>query len=241
MADFGLSFRPDPPPLLHLFDERLVVQGQGPELPWRHVLLLAERVDVVNEISHEHGYRLDRPNPSSWIATTYPDNVRPWEKAAMEADFDFEPYRHALADAIKRSGVAPTTLSLRVGNNKSLVKTILDKGDDIKISTLWRLARAIGMDVGDLLPGFVRSPAEDRPWVPKPDTVTALMAAAIQNVSGGLSSPNGVEEASHIVFAGLRTLASHPEHEDDPKALRALIDTVSSGLDHEMTGKVRRA
>jgi DNA-binding Xre family transcriptional regulator len=70
----------------------------------------------------------------------------------MGSEFDFEPVRQALARAIADKGIAPTTLSQKVGKSKSLVKEILEEGRDIKLSTLTRLAGALGIEVTDLLP-----------------------------------------------------------------------------------------
>lgn len=70
----------------------------------------------------------------------------------MSADFNFAPVRDALARVIHEKGIAPTSLSLKVGKSKSLVKDILDGGNDIKLSTLVKLANALQVDLGELLP-----------------------------------------------------------------------------------------
>jgi len=70
----------------------------------------------------------------------------------MSTDFDFAPVRDALARVIHEKGVAPTSLSLKVGKSKSLVKDILDGGNDIKLSTLVKLANALEVDLSELLP-----------------------------------------------------------------------------------------
>lgn len=71
----------------------------------------------------------------------------------MGSDFDFDSVRRALVSAMEKKGIAPTTLSQRVGKSKSLVKNIIDDGNDIKLSTLTRLANELDIDVCDLLPG----------------------------------------------------------------------------------------
>lgn len=70
----------------------------------------------------------------------------------MENTFDFDFVRRALRREIDRSQIAPTTLSLKVGKSKSLVKDILDDGKDIKLSTLYKLAAALDVDVSALIP-----------------------------------------------------------------------------------------
>ncbi|MDR6511502.1 transcriptional regulator with XRE-family HTH domain [Novosphingobium capsulatum] len=105
----------------------------------------------MNEIVHMDACRLDQSNLSSWIASIYPKTGVTWDNRRMSADFDFTPIQQALARAIKAKGIAPTTLSLKVGKSRTLVKNILEDGQDIKVSTLHRLATALDIDLGELL------------------------------------------------------------------------------------------
>ena len=93
----------------------------------------------------------------------------------MATDFKFDSVRDALAAAIKRKGIAPTTLSLQVGKSKSLVKDILDDGNDIKLSTLAKLAGALDMDVRELIPG-------DAALLPNAAVLTSAFAVLLDSV-----------------------------------------------------------
>lgn len=75
----------------------------------------------------------------------------------MAGDVDIESIRKALQRIMEKKGVPPTTLSLKVGSNKSLVKDLLERTDDVKLSTLIKLADALSVTVEDLI---------ERPRVP---------------------------------------------------------------------------
>lgn len=70
---------------------------------------------------------------------------------AMENKIDIQTVREALREIMDRKGVKPTTLSLMVGKNKSLVKDLFERQNDISVSTLNRLAGALDVSVIDLL------------------------------------------------------------------------------------------
>lgn len=69
----------------------------------------------------------------------------------MNGTFDIALLRRNLSAIMERRHVKPTTLSLRVGRSPSLVKDLLEKTSDTKLSTIFKLARALGVPVGDLL------------------------------------------------------------------------------------------
>lgn len=56
---------------------------------------------------------------------------------------------------MKRKDVKPTTLSLGVGKSPTLVKDLMDKAKDTKLSTIYKLADALGVEPKDLLSGDV--------------------------------------------------------------------------------------
>lgn len=62
----------------------------------------------------------------------------------MAEGVDIETVRAALRDIMDRKGIKPTTLSLMVGKNKSLVKDLFERTNDISVSTLTRIAGALG-------------------------------------------------------------------------------------------------
>lgn len=69
----------------------------------------------------------------------------------MPETIDMESIRESLKRIMQREGVKPTTLSLRVGSNRTLVKDLLEKGKDVQIGTLTKLAGALNVSLADLL------------------------------------------------------------------------------------------
>jgi repressor LexA len=62
-----------------------------------------------------------------------------------------EAIRENLRRIMVREKAKPTTLSLAVGTNRTLVKDLLEKGKDVQIGTLVKLAGALNVDLADLL------------------------------------------------------------------------------------------
>lgn len=71
----------------------------------------------------------------------------------MADPFNIAHFRENLRRVMERKGVKPTTLSLRVGKSPTLVKDIFDKASDTKVSTIFKLAEALGIPATDLLDG----------------------------------------------------------------------------------------
>jgi phage repressor protein C with HTH and peptisase S24 domain len=69
----------------------------------------------------------------------------------MEDTPDIETIRNNLKRAMTKRGAKPTTLSLAVGTNRTLVKDLLEKSRDIQIGTLTKLAGALDVPLADLL------------------------------------------------------------------------------------------
>jgi repressor LexA len=69
----------------------------------------------------------------------------------MADELDIAALRESLQRIMDRKGVKPTTLSLAVGTSKTLVKDLLTKNDDVKISTLVKLAGALDVPLEELL------------------------------------------------------------------------------------------
>lgn len=69
----------------------------------------------------------------------------------MSETADMATIRETLRRIMERQGVKPTTLSLRVGANRTLVKDLLEKGKDVQIGTLTKLAGALDVSLADLL------------------------------------------------------------------------------------------
>jgi len=158
LADLRFRFRPYAPSVANLLHKGLVVQREHAELPCGDTLRFAEGVNVVNEIGHANAYKLDRPNPSSWIGNTYHKSCGAPKSAAMQTNsFDFDSVLKALDREIARAGVARTNLALAVSkSNKSLLNNIFE-GSDIKLSTLTKIADHLGVNVSTLIPWAQRS------------------------------------------------------------------------------------
>ncbi len=69
----------------------------------------------------------------------------------MAKDFDIEVLRKNLASIMARRNRKPTTLSLAVGKSPTLVRDLLEKTADTKLSTIYRLADELGVEISDLL------------------------------------------------------------------------------------------
>lgn len=69
----------------------------------------------------------------------------------MVDSVEMDTIRDALRRIMDRKGVKPTTLSLQVGTNRTLVKDLLEKARDVQIGTLNKLAGALDVDLAELL------------------------------------------------------------------------------------------
>lgn len=95
-------------------------------------------------------YMLDtsysQQGPSNILAA-----LAPWDSATMSSEFDIEVLRRNLSDLLERKDIKPTTLSLRVGRSPTLVKDLLEKTSDVKLSTIFRIADELGVPLEALL------------------------------------------------------------------------------------------
>lgn len=73
------------------------------------------------------------------------------DKLDMRNQPNMESIRSALRHVMAERSIQPTTLSLKVGTSKTLVKDLLEKSQDVKIGTLVKLADALDVDVIKLL------------------------------------------------------------------------------------------
>lgn len=96
-------------------------------------------------------FMLDRSNRQGWMRRGFKKSADQSNSDAMENGIDIQTVREALREIMDRKGVKPTTLSLMVGKNKSLVKDLFERQNDISVGTLNRLAGALDVSVIDLL------------------------------------------------------------------------------------------
>lgn len=71
--------------------------------------------------------------------------------SGMSDVLDIETIRANLRRAMKVKDAKPTTLSLAVGKNRTLVKDLLEKSNDIQLGTLVKLAGALDVPLSDLI------------------------------------------------------------------------------------------
>lgn len=92
--------------------------------------------------------------PSNWqggLHTAFAKKLFSANLPAMGDVFDMEAFRANLRKAMEKKGIKPTTLSLAVGENRTLVKSIFERNGDIKIGTLSRLASVLDVSLDTLL------------------------------------------------------------------------------------------
>jgi phage repressor protein C with HTH and peptisase S24 domain len=131
--------------------ERLVVQSELAEARRLQFVSVAERFDVAEQVVHEGDIRLDKTNCQRWIRPAFAKKVETSNYWVVADDPDLPAIRENLRRIMKRNGVAPTTLSLAVGTNRTLVKDLLEKSKDVQIGTLVRLAGALDVPLADIL------------------------------------------------------------------------------------------
>lgn len=85
-----------------------------------------------------------------------------WQNAAMQKPFDIEVVRRNLRRIMDARDVRPTSLSKQLGDSPSLVSDLLNKTQDTKLSTIYRLADALDVPVDRLLASDVQ-PIETGP------------------------------------------------------------------------------
>lgn len=106
----------------------------------------------LSSVSMPTAYRLDQSYMQGRIYPRFKKTTDRSNSKAMGNDKpDIGTVRGALREIMDRKGVKPTTLSLMVGKNKTLVKDLFEKTNDISVSTLVKLAGALDVSVLDLL------------------------------------------------------------------------------------------
>lgn len=96
-------------------------------------------------------HKLDQTNRQGLIGPPF-DFLLGWSNMiSMGNGVDIASVRAALQRIMDRDGVKPTTLSLKVGTNRTLVKNLLESTGDIHLGTLTKLAGALNVQLADLL------------------------------------------------------------------------------------------
>lgn len=120
--------------------------------------------------------------------------------ATVSNAIDITTIRDSLRRVMEQRGVKPTTLSLMVGSNRTLVKDLLEKGKDVQVSTLTKLAGALDVPLSELLAsprvpvvGYIGAggtvifeEAETEEGVLRPPGITGQLVALVVNGSSML-------------------------------------------------------
>lgn len=110
-----------------------------------------ECANVREQRFHAQRYKLDKTNLSSWKGPPFAKKSV-WSNIPDMAEIiDLESVRAALRRIMDRKGVKPTTLSLQVGTNRTLVKDLLEKANDVQLGTLSKLAGALDVEIAEIL------------------------------------------------------------------------------------------
>jgi phage repressor protein C with HTH and peptisase S24 domain len=150
-ADLGLSLGPQSATSFELGHEWLVVERQFAEAGGLEVVSLAEGLNVGEQTVHLLVDKLDIANCQRWTRPAFA-RMLDWSNYSSVSDPpDIQTIRENLRRIMKRKDKKPTTLSLAVGTNRTLVKDLLEKSNDIQIGTLIKLAGALDVDVADLV------------------------------------------------------------------------------------------
>lgn len=94
--------------------------------------------------------RLDTSNRQGVIERPYSFLFNCSNESQMTDHSAIETLRENLRRVMARTGVKPTTLSMKLGH-KTLVKDLLEKNGDVKLSTLIRLAGILDVDIEELI------------------------------------------------------------------------------------------
>lgn len=112
-------------------------------------------------------------------------------------------FRRRLGQFLKSKGIKPTTLSLKIGRSPTLVRDLMEKTSDVKLSTVSKIAAELGISVNDLL----TSDAE----------LTPIALGPRLYVKGVVSAGDWVEafelpQEDWVVFMGREGVTAEPDH-----------------------------
>lgn len=180
-------------------------------------------------------YKLDKSNNQGWICPPFANRLDWANFTPMTAVVDMESIRAALRVAIERKSIPPTTLSLRVGNNKTLVKDLLEKTNDVRLSTLTKLAGELDVPVSDLLLPPQGKPVG--PWLPSAETIAAFLVAAAPALLDTPDPEVSRATAARAIVAALQSLSLTPDEEDNAGVVRMLCTQIDRAISPTLVGK----
>lgn len=95
--------------------------------------------------------KLDLSNCQRRMCPPFAERLDWTNYRSMDDDVDIETIRENLRRAMRAKGIKPTTLSLQVGTNRTLVKNLLETTGDVQLGTLRKLSSALEVPVSDLV------------------------------------------------------------------------------------------
>lgn len=111
----------------------------------------AEGFNFGEQLFHIQPNKLDQSYCQRRICPAFAKKADSANLGSMPNDIDIESVRDSLRKVMARTDVKPTSLSLQVGRNRTLVKDLLEKTSDIQLSTLTKLAGALDVPLSVLL------------------------------------------------------------------------------------------
>lgn len=126
---------------------------------------------------------------------------------------------------MQEKGIKPTTLSQALGPSKTLLSEVLTKNNDIKLSTVSRLAQELGVSMEAVL--GMEAP---RPWAPREDTIRLVLESGLLPLTASHVPPDDLQLLAHAVTKGLQLVAAQPAMEDDPGFRKAVETTIANAI-----------
>lgn len=188
-------------------------------------------------------YKLDLTNNQGWSTPPFAKKLV-WANLAGMEPINMSTIRAALLREMATKGIKPTTLSLEVGRNRSLVKDLLEKNNDVTVGTLTKLADALGVPVRNLMtadPYTGQGQSHQRSWSPDPETVATLLSVAMRVDEDDLEKFGEIQDYASAVCAGLRWISEEPASERDPGFLKAVRKRVAEAIDGQRSQPSRSA
>lgn len=96
-------------------------------------------------------HKLDQSNMQARMHPAFAKKADCSNYGYMDEGITIESIRAALRRAMDRKGAKATSLSLSIGTNRTLVKDLLEKTEDVRLSTLTKLASALDVSIQELV------------------------------------------------------------------------------------------
>lgn len=167
--------------------------------------------------------KLDLSNGQGWNGPLFAKRLDWTNHERMPFTVDMTTIRVALRSVMERKGIKPTTLSLQVGTNRTLVKDLLEKTKDVSLGTLNKLAGALDVPVSELL-----TPSEIQDPLPNAEVLQVVLAEVLAS-SGGVPLPESkLRPVSEHLRLCLELLSRNPAIHASPDAIRAVAQAAGA-------------